>query len=107
MKLVEYKKIKAADGQLINPPWLVVGDLFNDNSLNTFIGLVLEESDRNYSVPDNLTYLNKEQLIQRLLPQHNVRKFTKKNVANGEITRVEFNTVEEFVNYWFVKNNIN
>jgi len=105
MRIIQYKKIIIETGQIINPPWIVVGDLFNNDS-NIFIGLILEESDRPYSVPDNLVYLSRQQLIDRLLPLHNQRKFSKKILIEENMVRVEFQTVEEFLDFWCQKYNV-
>jgi len=105
MKLIKYKKIKTLDGSLLNPPWLAVGDLFNDNS-NDFLGLIYEDKDREYSVPDTLVYVSKQQLILKLQSLHQIRPFSKKIMVEGSMQRIECTTVEEFVEYWWEKNNI-
>lgn len=105
MRLIKYKKIKTLEGHLLNPPWLAVGDLFNDGS-NDFLGLIFEDNEREYGVPDNLVSVSKQELILKLQGLHQIRPFCKKIMVEGSMQRIECTTVEEFIEHWWEKNKI-
>lgn len=100
MKIVEYKKHLNYNNQLVDPPWIIRGDMFFDTDSKTYIGLVLSENEREYFIPDSVVYLTKENLIERLKPLHEQRPFQAK--ING--VRSACDSVEEFVDYWWSKN---
>jgi hypothetical protein len=64
MKIVEYKKHKI-NGQIDTPEFIEFGGFFFNPNDNTYIGVISEDDDREYYVPDSLTVLTKEQLIDR------------------------------------------
>jgi hypothetical protein len=66
MKIVEYKK-HLHGTQLVNPDWIIAGNQFFDNSNNTFVGTVLEESERLYYIPDGLVELTMENVKDRAI----------------------------------------
>lgn len=66
MKIVEYKK-HLINGCLVDPEFIIDGGVFNDTTNNTWIGKVLDESERNYYVPDTLIELTRDQLINRCI----------------------------------------
>ena len=99
-KVIEYKKHLTPSG-LVNPPWLIAGDLFYDSVSKTYIGLVLDEENRDYYIPDTVTYLSKQQFKDRLAPLHEIQPFRIK--PNGAPDRIDA-TLDEFVNYWWDKN---
>jgi hypothetical protein len=98
-KVVEYKKHLTPEG-LVNPSWLIMGDAFYNENNKTYIGLVLDETDRDYYIPDSVKYLTKEEFKERLEPMHQVQPF---RIKHKETTsRIEC-TIEEFVDYWWNK----
>ena len=49
MKIVEYKKHLNYNNQLVDPPWIIRGDMFFDTDSKTYIGLVLSENERKFN----------------------------------------------------------
>lgn len=99
MKVVEYKKIISETGSVINPPWIVYGDMFFRELDKTYVGLVLNEDERDYYIPDTVTYLTIDDLVDRLAPFHKERPFSIK--TDGVRSPVE--NVSDFVDYWWNK----
>jgi hypothetical protein len=66
MKIVEYKK-HLHGTQIVNPDWIITGNQFFDNSNNTFVGTVLEESERLYYIPEGLVELTMENVKDRAI----------------------------------------
>jgi hypothetical protein len=64
MKIVEYKKHKI-NGQIDTPEFIEFGGFFFNPTNNTYIGVISEDDDREYYVPDSLNVLTKEELIDR------------------------------------------
>lgn len=81
MKIVEYKK-HLINGMICDPEFIVNGGNFFNSLDNTWVGLVLEESERMYYVPDTLTFLTQQQLVDRQLSIHSVNPFTKLSDMN-------------------------
>jgi len=106
MKVVEYKKHISEDGRLIDPPWLVVPSMFYDEDTKTYVGLVLDESDRDYYIPDTVTVLTKVDLIERLTKLHAQRPFRKKILVDDVLQRVEAESAEDYVEYWWNKQSL-
>jgi hypothetical protein len=97
-KVIEYKKHIESSG-LVNPPWIIVGDIWYDESTKTYVGIVLDESEREYYVPDTVQYLTKENLCDRLREKHDEQPFRMK--IDG--VRVPADTIEEFIDHWWSK----
>lgn len=64
MKIVEYKR-HLIDGVLRDPEFILNGGVFPNPSNNTWVGKVLDESDRAYYVPDTLVEMSRDDLIAR------------------------------------------
>ena len=82
MKIVEYKK-HLVNGCLIDPEFIVSGNMFNDPINNTWVGKILDESERKYYVPDTLLELTRDQLIERVLSL-NLVKLTDENDPHSQ-----------------------
>jgi hypothetical protein len=100
MKIVAYKKHLNYNNQLVDPPWIVRGDMFYEENSKTYIGLVFSEEERDYYIPDSVDYITKEELTERLRPLHEIRPFQYK--VNGIRTPCE--TIEEFIEHWWDRN---
>lgn len=64
MKIVEYKNHKI-DGQIVMPEFVEFGGFFFDPKTKTYIGVIDEDEECEYYVPNTLKMLTKEQLIDR------------------------------------------
>ena len=66
MQIVEYKRY-LVNGVLVDPEWIEVGRIMGGESLNSYIGLVLNEEDRMFYIPDSVEYktLEEVKMIQR------------------------------------------
>lgn len=62
---VEYKK-HLVNGVIQDPDWVINGGHFMDEN-NTFVGVVLDESERMYYIPDTVTVLTREEVKQRII----------------------------------------
>lgn len=62
--IVEYKK-HLVNGAIVDPEWIIKGSYFKDTVNNTWIGLCLEESERDYYIPDSVEILDRAGLIER------------------------------------------
>jgi len=98
MKIVEYKK-HLINGCLVDPEFIIDGGAFNDMANNTWIGKILDESDRKYYIPDTLTELTRDQLIQRVLSL-NIKKLSNSNDPHSTIVDLEELEVIELVDKW-------
>ena len=65
MQIVEYKKYKTREGQIVNPEWLTYSGFFYNSADKTYIGVIDDEDDREYYVPDTVSVLTKLELITR------------------------------------------
>lgn len=94
MQLVEYKKI-LTNGSLANPEWIIEGDMLYDPEDKTYVGIVLPEADREYYIPDSVTYLTIGESIARSLNIHKLTPYKKAHISGEpKLTTTE---VEEFV----------
>lgn len=64
MKIVEYKNHKV-NGQVVTPEFIEFGGFFFNPTNRTYIGVIDEDSSKDYYVPDTLVELTKEQLLER------------------------------------------
>lgn len=101
MKIVEYKK-HLINGCLVDPEFIIHGGEFNDFATNTWIGKILNESERKYYVPDTLTELTRDELIQRVLSL-NITKLSDVNNPHSEFIALEESEVIELVDNWINK----
>jgi hypothetical protein len=104
MKIVEYKK-HLINGVNIIPEFIHDGNYFYDNDTKTWIGLVLDSSDREYYVPDTLTELTDEELIARQLVIHSNNSITKLEIPSDPHSNIITLTEEEVIsniNDWLV-----
>lgn len=76
MKIVEYKR-HLLNGNDVDPEWIIHGGFMRNHIDNTYIGLVLDEADRTYYIPDTVTYLTEEDVVQRMLDIHEISPFLK------------------------------
>lgn len=98
MKIVEYKK-HLVNGCLVDPEFIFSGNAFNNLIDNTWIGKVLDESARNYYVPDTLVELTREQLIQRVT-NLNLTKLSDENDPHSEIISLTQQEITQLVDSW-------
>lgn len=79
---VEYKLHRNEEGKLVAPSWINdPGHCYNpaDKSL---IGFIAE--DRDWYVPDTITYLTKEEFINRCITMHETNPFTQPDTETYE-----------------------
>lgn len=69
MEIVEYRK-HLLHGQIKDPEWVIHGGYFYDRDSDTYIGFVLSSKDRQYYIPDTVTFLTKEEAVSRVLDIH-------------------------------------
>lgn len=101
MKIVEYKKHAVSkendpDG-VKDPAWIHKGGFFFNSEDNTFVGLVLNESDRLYYVPETVVELTPDELKTRckhIQTLHPVKPFTK---DGNDMSDTE---IESFIDEW-------
>jgi hypothetical protein len=96
MKIVEYKK-HLINGVNIIPEFIHDGNYFYDADTKTWIGLVLDISDREYYVPDTLTELTNEELIIRQLNIHSNNPITKLEITSDPHSNIINLTEEEVI----------
>lgn len=95
MKIVEYKK-HLYGNQLVNPDWIIDGNQFFDENNNTFVGTILDESDRLYYIPDGLVELTIEDVknrairlgLNKKLSDSNDPHSSSINMSDAELTEV-------------------
>ena len=64
MKAIEYK-LNKVNGASIHPDWVEFTGFFFDGATKTYVGVVLDESDRDYYVPDTVVELTQEDIATR------------------------------------------
>jgi len=71
--IVEYKMNMSERGYMIVPPWVENCGYFFDDVKKTYIGFVSSEANREFYVPDTITYLTIEEVKQRVydIPMRN------------------------------------
>lgn len=70
MVLVEYKLHKVGINAKQAPHFIVDGGYYMSPLDNTMVGLVEDEADRDYYIPDSIVTLSKEEFIARQLAIH-------------------------------------
>jgi hypothetical protein len=98
MKIVEYKK-HLINGCLVDPEFIIDGGVFNDPTNNTWIGKVLDESHRKYYIPDTLTELSRNELIERVLSL-NIKKLSDPNNPHSPIVTIDEFEIMQLVDNW-------
>ena len=95
MKFVEYKKV-LVNGKPVDPEWVIHGSFLFDKTNRTLIGLVEEEQNREYYIPDTVVYLTEEEIIQRHLNIHEADPFLKQDYEADPSGQVMVNqSIEE------------
>lgn len=94
MQIVEYKKI-LLNGSLVNPEWIIEGDMLYNPIDKTYVGLVLHENKREYYIPDSVRYLTVQESIDRSLQIHTQIPYKKAHILEEPPYNIE--EVEIFV----------
>lgn len=97
-RVVEYKLHMFEDGSVYHPKFIHNPGWWYNAENKTYIGLILPSDQRLYYVPDTLTELSKEQLIERAKYIHN-------NIipwvdATGEVHLTE-TQIEQWIDSWW------
>jgi hypothetical protein len=109
MKIVEYKK-HLINGVNIIPEFIHDGNYFYDGDTKTWIGLILDSSDREYYIPDTLTELTNQELIARQLTIHSNNSITKLEIPSDPHSNIIILTEEEVIsdiNDWLISKGLN
>lgn len=72
MILVEYKLHKVSKNAKQAPQFIVDGGYYPSPLDKTMVGLVEDEADRDYYIPDTIAILTKEEFVARQLAIHAV-----------------------------------
>ena len=64
--ICEYKMNMSERGYMIVPPWVESPGFFYRDSDKTYVGFVSSESNREFWVPDTVTYLTVQELKDRV-----------------------------------------
>ena len=91
MDIVEYRK-HLVNRTVVDPEWVIKGGYFHDRDTDTYMGFVLESSERNYYIPDTVTFMTEEEALQRVLDIHSRYPWLKSKDEN--LNRV-YKTEEE------------
>lgn len=99
MPIVEYKLNISETGVEYHPAYIKAHEFFEVLS-KTYAGYVLPESDRNYWVPDSLTVLSEDALVDRCI--------------NGQVSRIRApgeapltnEQMEQLVREWYRSFNV-
>ena len=76
MVLVEYKLHKVGKNAKQAPHFIIDGGYHMSPLDNTMVGLVEDEADRDYYIPDTITTLTKEEFMARQLAIHAAHPMT-------------------------------
>ncbi len=95
MQIVEYRK-HLVNREVTDPEWVIKGGYFYDRDTDTYMGFVLESSERNYYIPDTVTFMTQEEAIQRVKDIHATYPWLKSKDEN--LNRV-YKTEEEIVTW--------
>lgn len=102
MKIIEYKlHAYNSKGAMTTPNWVSHGGQFRDPEDYTMIGMVPEEADREYYVPDTLTYYTLEELKARNVAMHNTKGAWKKMNEDGSMEDMTDAEVEAETENWY------
>lgn len=93
MKIVEYK-LNIGSAGTFHPPY-IIEHAFYDNVSKTYLGVVLDESDRDYWIPDTLVVLTEDEAVERCV-SGNVNRVLSPG-ANG----LTDEQLEQAVRDWF------
>jgi hypothetical protein len=85
MQIVEYRK-HLANGSIVDPEWVIKGGYFHDRDADTYMGFVLESSERKYYIPDTVTFMTEEEAIQRVKDIHAEYPYVLSKVVTEEGT---------------------
>jgi hypothetical protein len=81
--IVEYKMNRSENGYMIVPPWVECPGFFQKDD-HTYIGFVSSEANREFYVPDTVTYLTVEELKTRVRAMSMVNPETESELTDGE-----------------------
>jgi len=98
MKIVEYKK-HLVNGCIIDPEFIVIGGYFHNPLNNTWVGTILDESERLYYVPDSIIELDRSTLINRQQSIHNSFPFKKLSNLSDPHSQMHNFTDEDIVEW--------
>jgi len=97
MVLVEYKLHKVGKNAKQAPHFIVDGGYHVSPLDNTMVGLVEDEADRDYYIPDTITTLTKEEFMARQAAIHAAHPMTSmdENMNETTMTAEEVTTIME------------
>lgn len=93
MKIVEYKR-HLVNGVIADPEFLAAGGGFCNPADHTWIGVVAEDADRLFYVPDTLVVLTLDEAKQRALSIHAQYPFKKLSDQNDPHSSVSMSDTE-------------
>jgi len=82
--IVEYKLNKSENGNMIVPPWVQDCGYFFDPIKKTYIGFVASENNREFYVPDTVTYLTVDEVKTRVRNIPMRKPMTNEFLSNAE-----------------------
>jgi len=84
MRLVEYKKHKE-DGGIKDPSWIMEGGLYPDVDCRKWLGIIENEVDIKYYIPEGVRILTFEECLQRQYALHAANPFIRADL-DGEVS---------------------
>ena len=97
---IEYKMHMNAEGRLMVPAWITDPGYYK-NSDNTYVGFVPVESEREYYVPDSVTILSEQDVVNRCLAMHAVTPFQNMDDPSATPTPMTNEEVTQMVSSWY------
>lgn len=101
MAIIEYKLHRVGRKALRAPEWVEDGGYWPNPTDHTLVGWVLDEADREYYIPDTVTYLTRESFIARIRTIHEAESYYKGEPTENNQEVMTLEEVETWAGDWF------